>query len=196
MTEALLSLARLSVTSPREGMRALLNMNLDRRVLWPAMWLVVALSSVLYNVAMYVAPPSAGTTPLLPTSPFLLAALTGGVLVLSVFALHYLGRMFGGVGGFSGSLLAVVWTQVLMLMAQVVQIGLLFLSPGLGNLFGLGVGVMAIWLFVNFVAELHAFRSLGLVFAGIVGASIGVVFGLSILLAIVAVILGIDPQNV
>ena len=57
MTEALLSLARLSVSSPREGMRTLLNLNLDRRVLWPAMWMVVALSSVLYNLAIWIAPP-------------------------------------------------------------------------------------------------------------------------------------------
>ena len=196
MTEALLSLVRLSVSSPREGMRTLLNLNLDRRVLWPAMWMVVALSSVLYNLAIWIAPPAAGANLILPTSPFLLAALTGGVLVLSVFALHYIGRMFGGVGNFSGSLLTVVWTQVLMLMAQLVQLVLLFVAPMIGNLFGLGVGIMAIWLFVNFVAELHGFRSLGLVLAGIIGASIGVIFGLSLLLALVAVFLGVDPQNV
>lgn len=196
MTEALISLARLSVSTPREGMRALLNMDLERRVLWPAMWVVVALSAVLYNLAVWIAPPPPGTQLLMPTSPFLLAALTGGVLVLSVFALHYIGRMFGGIGHFSGSLLVVVWTQVLMLMAQVVQLVLLFVAPFIGNMFGLGVGIFAIWLFVNFVAELHGFRSLGLVLAGIVGAGIGVIFGLSILLAIVAVILGVDPQNV
>lgn len=196
MIQTLLSLARMSVATPRDGIRALLDMKLDRSILWPAMWFVVAMSAVLYNVAIWIAPPVAGTPTILPSSPFLLAALTGGVLVISVFGLHYFGRMFGGVGHFSGSLLVVVWTQILMLLAQLVQIALLLLSPPLGNLFGLGVGLMAFWLFVNFVAELHGFRSLGLVFAGIIGASFGIIFGLSLLLALAALIFGIDPQNV
>lgn len=197
MFDSLIPLARLTIRDPKEGITAVLSLGFDRNVLWPALAVIVALSVILSKAANLIAPVANVESAMnIPQSPLLLAAVLGGLLALTVFCIHYIGRSFGGEGRFSESLTAVVWLQLLLLMAQVLQFVLLAISVGLANFFSLALGVFSMWLFVNFVTVVHGFRSLLNVFIVIVIATFGVGIGLSILLSIVALSLGLDVQNV
>lgn len=81
-------------------------------------------------------------------------------------------------------MLVVVWLQLLMLGVQVAQLLALVVLPPLAGLIGLIGFVGFVWLMVNFIAELHGFRSLGLVFGGIIVTFIAAAFVLAILLAL------------
>jgi hypothetical protein len=97
-------------------------------------------------------------------SPFRAAVLQWAFLALSVVLIHRVGRAFGGTGGFADALLIVVWLQCLTLVLQVVQLVANLLSPALAGIIGLAGFGLFLWLMTNFIAELHGFRSRGLVF--------------------------------
>ncbi len=196
MFSQILPLARLTMTNPQEGAGAVLSLGLDRSVLWPALGAIVALSVILSSLAVGIAPSDTPSGFGLPQSPIVLAVVMTGGLVLTVFCLHYIGRSFGGRGGFTESLTIVIWLQLILLMAQVVQLALLVVSFGFANMFGIAIAIYGMWLFVNFVAVVHGFKSLLNVFAGILVATFGVIFGLSIFATIVALVLGLDVSNV
>jgi hypothetical protein len=58
---------------------------------------------------------------------------------------------------------------------------------GFAGIGGIAALALFLWLFVNFVAVLHGFPSLLLVFVGIVVSAFAVVFGLSLILALIGV---------
>jgi hypothetical protein len=81
--------------------------------------------------------------------------------------------------------LVVVWLQLLMLGVQVAQLLALIVAPPISGLIGLVGFIGFTWLMVNFIAELHGFRSLGLVFGGIILTFIAAAFVLAILLGLI-----------
>lgn len=196
MFEQIIPMTRQTIANPQEGIGTVLSLGLDRSVLWPALAVIIALSVILSNVALVFSPQNSAPTFNLPQSPFLLAMVMAIGLVLTVFCTHYIGRAFGGSGRFTESLTIVIWLQTILLIAQIVQLGLLMISFGLANLFGIVVAVFGLWLFVNFVAVVHGFNSLLNVFAGIIVSTFGVLFGLSIFSALLMLILGLDIQDV
>ncbi|MEM6324694.1 MAG: hypothetical protein AAF748_13455, partial [Pseudomonadota bacterium] len=52
------------------------------------------------------------------------------------------------------------------------------------------------WLMSNFVAELHGFSSLGMVFLMVLASAAAVLVGLIIFMSIIAALLGFEPPNV
>jgi hypothetical protein len=70
---------------------------------------------------------------------------------------------------------------------QVLQVLLLFILPSLSDALALAAFVISFWLLTVFVAELHGFTRLGMVFLGIVATLVGLAVGLAILLSFMGI---------
>jgi Yip1 domain len=178
----LLQMARETVRRPREGARALMRLNLPMSARWTALMLMAVLSAVFthLSIAAMPLPDQAGMEGVIAT-PMRTAALQVVMLVVLVQAVYRLGRWRGGSGSFADAMLLISWLQFILLVLQVVQIALLVLLPPVGELLGLVGLVLFLWLLTNFTAELHGFRSLLLVFLGIIAALVSLAFLLSLL---------------
>ena len=97
------------------------------------------------------------------------------------------GRWRGGRGELADSVILVAWLQFIQLLIVVVQLVVLVALPVLAPIVEVGAVLIFLWLLVNFVAEMHGFRSLGMVFLGIVLTFVLAVFGMTILLMLIGV---------
>lgn len=190
MLPEMIALARATVEDPRGGAARVLRLDIGRGTWIEALLFIAVASVIVSNLADAVmAARGVATTPSpLFANPVVTAVLMSVLLIGSAIAVHGVGRAFGGVGDLDGALAITAWLQILMLAVQVVQLGVAVLLPGLAAIIGLLALGLFIWLFINFVAELHGFQSLGLVLAG----SVGAVFAIAFVLTIILAILGVD----
>lgn len=186
LSDRLSALARLTLSDPRRAARVLLAEGVPTRARSAGLLLVAVVSALLASLQAF-----EGTGPMDPlsafmlSSPFRAAVMQWLFLALSVVLVDRVGRAFGGRGSFADALLVVVWLQLLMLVLQVAQLVVTFVSPVLAGLLGLaGFGVF-LWLMTTFIAELHGFASRGLVFLGMVLTCLATGFVLGILLILI-----------
>ncbi|MDJ0859858.1 MAG: Yip1 family protein [Dinoroseobacter sp.] len=182
----LLSLVLESIRNPREAAATILNFAPSRDVLLQLLALVVVLSVLFGQVGVVLL--GGGLSDGALTGPIVLSPLTAafvqfGLLVMLVISIHSIGRAFGGTGSFEETLLLVTWLQFILLCLQIIQLAALVLVPPLGGLIGLLSVGLFLWLLVNFVAVIHNFRSLGLVFAGVLISAFAIIFALSLILS-------------
>lgn len=190
VVQDVLQLARLSLMAPQEAARKLLTLTIPRQLLWQMMALVVVLSVLLAWVNLALTPSNLEVVgaDILGPSPFSFVLLVAGSMIIMVFGVWLIGRLFGGSGRFDDVLLLVIWLQALMLLLQIVQSVLILVLPGLAGIAGLlSLGLLA-WLLTNFTAVAHGFSSLGRVFVMI----IAVFFGISLGFSLILVMLGIE----
>lgn len=178
----LLQAARFTVQDPRAGARAIMAMGLPMGARWLALAFAAIGSTLLTVVAVRLSP--MGSEPAVAevlSRPIPLAVMQAVVLVVAINLIHWIGRSGGGRGSFADALVLMVWLQVILMLLQVAQLLLELVFPPAAEVLGLVGLALFLWLLTNFVAELHGFKSLGRVFAGIIGT----VFGLSFALALV-----------
>lgn len=189
----ILSLLDLTIRDPKAAAEQVLSLDLSREFLWSALVLVTVVSVLLVKLMQAVLPQSEGALVLpFQNSPLLFALVMWGSLVLLVFSVHYIGQMFGGSGRFNQSILVVAWLQFLLLAWQVLQFFVGFVSIVVSALLGLAFMIYWIWIMASFVAVLHRFQNRVLVLVGMVVSLFGVMTCLSLVLSIVAVILGVE----
>ena len=182
-TDALKELALETIQSPRTAAKKIISLHLSRDVLWSGLFLVACINSIIYSFSLFL-----GDTSALPTlfrNPVLFFTLISGVHVLTVHGFYWTGRALGGQGDLGDLLALLVWLQGLRAIAQAVMFVLMLVSPITGQLFSLGVGVLGLWITVNFITE--ALRLPGLMrgVGVIVLAAVGIIFGLAILIGMI-----------
>ena len=188
----LLRMARDTVANPREGAETVLALGLPHRALWLSFALVIVLSMLLGDILYLVAdiPQGGPLTGPMGASPLVMGALQAGFLYLMAHAITMIGRMFGGTGRFEEALTLIVWLQFIFLCVQVVQlIALIALPPVAGLITILALGLF-LWLLVNFIAALHGFTSLGLVFVMTILSAFALLFGLSLVMTMLGLTFG------
>ena len=170
--EALLPLARQTLTQPRQAAETLLAMNVPKTALWPGFFLMVILSVLLMYVAQSsdLAIASGGMTP----SPFVMMLATCAISLAYVVSLWKIGQAMGGKGSFEDALLLTVFVQAILFAAQIVELLLTLVVPPIGVVFSLVLIFAAVWININFVAALHGFPSLMKAFGVLLLASLGV----------------------
>lgn len=180
-------LGRLTLQSPAEGARAVINLGLSRNDLWLSLALVTVLSVLLMVL-------STGTVMVLPlgvdplyVSPIGYGGIMGSGLVLLVFAIHYTGQALGGKGTFSESLAVVVWLEVMSLALRLVQVLVDLISTGLAAVIALGAAVFLFWCLIRFTDEVHQFNSVGKSILTLVLALVGISVGITIILTFIGV---------
>jgi len=182
----LLRMARDTVTSPREGAEEVLKLGLPRQILMVFFLLIVVLSALLGEVVSLIASAGAPEEPQINAIP--LAIIQAFILLGIAFAATRIGQAFGGIGKFEDALALVIWLQFIILCVQVIQIVAFIVVPPLAGLVTvLSVGLF-LWLLVNFIATMHGFTSLGMVFVMTIVSGVVILFGLSLLLTL----LGLD----
>ena len=189
----LLQLVTQTLRRPKLAAETVLDFELDRHSLWAALGLVSVVSVLFTKFTMLFVPAEmiVDEGPF-PGSPLLLGLVIWGLLVLSVFITHYVGKVFDGKGQLDQSLKTVIWMQVVLLFLQVVQIGLFLISPVIAILFGWLGALYVFYVFLEFVRTLHKFRSLGLVFAGAIVSLIGLMFGIALAIGLIAAVFGLE----
>lgn len=187
LTGRITALAELTLRDPRQAVSDLLAeaVPLQARVL--GLVLVSVLAAALSSIQIGVQ--AVSVDPLivaLTANPLRAAVLQSVSLGLTVLMIHGIGRAFGGRGNLPDALLIVVWLQFLMLGAQLLQLVTELLSPALAGVVALLSLGLFLWLMTSFIAALHGFRSLGLVFIGLIASALG--FGFVIVVAVVAML--------
>lgn len=181
----LLSLARLTLHNPREGAARVMALALPMQTRWAALVLMAVLSTLLLHLTFAMQP--ADIKALFGealASPLRMAMLQAVFMLVSVVAIYQIGRWRGGRGRFEDALILVVWLQFLLLGLQAAQLLASLVAPLLADLIGLATLALFFWWLTNFVAELHGFKSLVLVFVGVVLTLVFLVLVLAFVLAI------------
>jgi len=191
----LLRLARETVSNPREGAATVLSFAPERQALWLMFALVIVLSLLLREfVAVFAGFPLDGPiTGPMQGSTLMLGLVMAGFLYLTMHAVHRIGQFFGGTGSFEETALLVIWLQFILICLQVIQIAALFILPWpwLAGLITIVAIALYVWLLVNFIAVLHGFTSLGMVFVATLLSAFALLFAFSLVLSLLG--LGVAP---
>lgn len=185
---SILAMVWRTVKNPREGAAEVLSLGIPREALWTVLALVVVLSILLAQVMSLLVLSGGGAI----AGPISIGPLATGfiqilLLILMVFAIYWIGKAVGGTGSFEEALLLVSWLQFIMVCLQAVQTVFVLILPPMATLIGVLGLALFLWLLTNFIAVLHNFRSLPMVFMMIILSAFGIAFGLSIILALIGV---------
>ena len=160
---------------------------LPQHVLWMMLALVVAISVLLGQGSLLVSSSGGMLTNPYLANPLVMFVVQMAVLVVMIFATFHIGCWMGGMGGFGPTIALVTWLQFVLVCLQAVQTVALFVVPPFADVLGIAGLVLFLWLFTNFVAVLHGFKSLGLVFVMILMSAFGVTFVISLVLTILGI---------
>ena len=184
--------AILTVRDPKAGLGSVMAYRLGNRELAEAAALVSILGAIIAALMLAFTPADSDDVMLTPArSPMVLALFQIATIFVSAYLLYFVGRLFGGDGTFGACLTASIWLQVILLLVQILQLVLMFIIPFLATLAYLAAILLVVYLSVSFVKEVHGFRSLFAVSAGVIGT----MFVLAMVIAFLMAMFGIVPQQ-
>jgi len=174
-------LAIFSIREPRNGLRHVLDLGFRIRSVFETALLVSIMGTLLSVATIRLSPTNLDAFALTVVSApafFTMVQLLTMAIVSTV--LYWAGRIFGGKGNFTECMTAIVWLQVILLLFQIAQFVAQIILPFLGFVVTLLGFVAAFYLIVNFVKEVHGFRSGIAVVAGIliIFLGTGVIIGM------------------
>ncbi len=178
------NLAVLTVTRPADAARALVAMQFPREVLWTALFLAVILNTLLYSVSNMLAP-APSPFPALFAIPAVYLVIIGTGLVLSIYSIHWIGRMMGGQGSLNDVMTLIVWLQYMRIAVQVATLVLAVTIPVLAALLVLAASLMGLWIMLNFVDQGLRLDSLGRAAVVLIGSVFAIAVLVSVLLTLV-----------
>jgi hypothetical protein len=185
-TERLGEIARLTLSDPEQGGRALLALNPPMDVRWTAMGAAI-LSGVVVAYLLPVLAGQAGSV----ISPFGAAGVQAAANLVAVVLMTTVGRAFGGQGQFPDAVLLVAWLQALMVGVQAVQLVALLILPPLAGIITILAISLFFWLLTGFVQAMHGFQSRLMVLFGVLGSMFAAAFVVSFIL----ILFGFDPTG-
>lgn len=191
----LIQLVIQSVTQPAQAAQRVFALQIPREGLWTGLALAVVLNALLFHL-MNVMFPGPSILPAVMTAPIVYLAIVGAGLTASVYVMLSLGRWMGGTGTFEDMMKAVIWLQILRVLAQGLSLVLVLTIPFLAAIFTLGVTIWGLYVTVMFLNEAHRFnaplRAAGL----LVLTAFAVAFTLSFVLTLMGGPALEIPQNV
>lgn len=184
-----MGLVAMTLRDPRGAARAILRIPLSLQGRWLLLALMAVLSALLMQVLQAMLPPpvAADGTVLEPVGPFVWAGMVAVGMVLTSLLVFAVGRWRGGKGELPDAVILIAWLQFIQLLVVGLQVVLLAVLPfavPVAEIVGL---LLFLWLLVNFVAEMHGFRSVGMVFLGVIITFVGFVFAMTLVLMLVGV---------
>jgi hypothetical protein len=183
-----------TIQSPRTAAQKIISLYLSRDVLWSGLVLVACINSIIFSLSLLISDTSA--LPPLLRNPVMFFMLVTGLQVLSVHGFYWGGRALGGSGDLGDLLSLMVWLQFLQAAANAVLFFVLLISPGIEAFLSLGVGILGLWITLNFITEALQLPGLLHAVGVLILATVGIAFGLVILAAMIGLgALGV-PTNV
>ena len=188
----LFGMALQSVPEPRKVARDVFAFPAARNTLWTLLALILVAMTFLSVISSMLCPVDAAQAGALFADPIMTGIAQASSAVLMTFGIFWIGRAAGGTGSFDQALLTVIWIHFVLFILQIGVLALAVFAPGLSVLLMVMSIVMMFWLLSHFVAEMHGFRSAGVVFVGILMVLVVMTVVLSLLLAILGVGVGIE----
>lgn len=187
MFNRLFQLARLSLRDPKRGAAAVLEIRLPLQEAVELSVLVVLLGAILSSIYLdFDAGIDEDQAVSIFAQPVVFAAFQGAILFAVVIATYLIGRMVGGRGDFTGTIVIMAWLQFIMLLFQLLQVVAAFLAPAMDGFLAIVSIVLFFWLFANFVKVLHGFQSVFKVLAGTFMAMVAIFAGVAAIIASLA----------
>jgi len=186
----LLRLTVEALQSPKRTLRVVLDFVITMPELLQITAFIVALSTILTALTPV---PSDMTIPVvkwLYANALILFAIQYAVFIGLACVMTVVGHLFSGHGTFKEALTAMVWLQFIVFGISLVQLLFAVILPQINVIIFLFSVMAIVHLTVAFIMEVHGFNNAVLVFAGIVGTFIGLVFSL----VFIFVLLGITPE--
>lgn len=185
--QTLFALARQTVTDPIEGARAVMALRLPT----PLRWMLLAAAILVSVILLYSLPVLTGQAAEMP-APWVFAAGQFALNVVVVCLVAFVGRAFGGTGGFDDALLLMAWLQAVTVGFLLLQLVMIMVMPALNFVVTIASVIISMWMLTGFICALHGFRSQALVLVGGVMVFTITTFVLSVLL----LLLGVDFSGV
>lgn len=177
-------LALLSITNPAQAARDVMALNLGRETLWLGLALAVVLNALLHGLSNLAFGPMSMPLPGMPVSVVGYGALMAGGLVLTILAVHRVGRWLGGQGSFGDVMALIVWMQLLLVVVQAVTLVLALTIPILSALLALAANLVALYVFLHFIDQAHRLGSLMQAAGVLVLSILAIAFSLFVLLSL------------
>lgn len=177
---SLRALVVLSLSDPAEAARRVIAFQAPREALWTALFLAAVLNTLIATLSHLVQPVES-----LMLSPAVHLAITVLFAVSSVFAVHVVGRFFGGNGVFEAVLAVFVWLQILQVLLQAFAFFLSLVFPSLELLVLLISVVLGLYISVHFVDQAQALGSPMKAAGVLIVSSIALAFIMSFLLVLI-----------
>jgi len=184
MTPDIRAMVVTTLTNPAQAAREVLALNLPMNVGWMALVAVSAINAAIYGITDFFIPEPPDGMVLFRLSPVVYFLLLVPALSIAVFALFWVGRALGGTGDVQQMLALTAWLQFVRAVAQVLALVLQAIFPVMAVLFALGIMIWGTWIAANFVNEGHQLGSPLKAFGVIIGAGIGVILTLSVLITL------------
>lgn len=191
MTLTLRDLFLQTLRDPSQAAALILETPLNRGAIYTALLAGAALNSVVTGVSLQMFP-LPQEWPGFLSSPLVYFALVAGGLLVFTHLLTWAGRTLGGVGEVDDLLKLMVWMQFVRVALQVIGLVLTVLLPLFGGIYGIAVAALSIWIVLHFVKAGHALSSLGSAALVLFITFVGLIVGLSLLLALT----GLGPMGV
>ncbi|OUS21824.1 hypothetical protein A9Q95_01805 [Rhodobacterales bacterium 59_46_T64] len=180
-----------SLSNPSAAAARIIGMKLSRDVLWSGFLLTVVLNVLVVTLLTPPPPPNAlqpdemQMMVRLFNAPVMLALMSGGVFVILIFLLDWVGRIIGGNGDFGDILAAITWIQVLTLLSRIVIIALLYIVPAIASLALIAIWGLTLWITLHFLKVAHGFANLGQAVATLLFTTFGLAFGILTFLTLI-----------
>ena len=185
--QGLLRLVGRTVTDPAGVAQELMRRNYETQTLWMGLLLVSVLSVLLLAVSNALLPTSVPEGAVV-LSPFAYGAIIAASIVLLVYAVHLVGRLFGGTGTFPQTMVLMIWLQVVAMAVQVAQILAMLILPPLAGMVSLAGAFLMLYCLMQFINALHGFDSL----VKAIGVFVVAVIAIGLFLAVVLSLVGVN----
>ncbi|MGJ8583201.1 MAG: Yip1 family protein [Marinosulfonomonas sp.] len=175
-----------TLRNPRAGARHVMAVTMERQDRWLVLALMVILNTIIAEIFLLLMGAQDAAMFPIPAlnSPLVLSFVQVGAMFLLAIGIDVVGRRFKGTGTLDQAILLIAWLQFIMICIQVVQLVIFAVAPPIGALVSLISLIIMAWLLTVFVAELHGFQSLGVVFLCIIAGIFTFSIGVAILLAL------------
>lgn len=188
----------LTLRQPGVAARSILLRQWPNEAIWTGLFLAVILNALFFGVLGLILPDSSELAmfDMSLESPGLSLMVSALRSVLFAAMLTLGGRWLGGTGHFMSILSLLVWDQLLQLALMSVAVVVMLISPQLGNMVFLVIGLVLLFVLLNFVNEAHGFASLWRAFAVVLMASMVMFFAMIFIVGLLGPAnLGL-PENV
>ncbi len=182
-------LAGLSLRDPAQAARDLMALNLSRAVLWRVLTVSAILNTILFSLSNMLFPVPM-PLPVVFATPYLYLIFTLAGLVLSIHAIHWVGRRLGGSGSLGDVMVVMVWMQLLRVLVQVAVLVAMLVAPMLSGVLAIAATLAGIWIILHFVDQAHRLNSLGRSAFVLVASTLAIALGLSLILTLLGGVAG------
>ena len=172
-----------TIQAPRRTAERILALDLPMHTAWEALALSV-LATVILMVGLVLGTPRIPSDPgqstmaTLYSGPFAVAIGQSINSVLVVFAVLWIGRLFGGQGRLKGAVTLVAWHQIFLLCLALASVLIGALIPPIQTLLFFVLLGFFFYVLAQFICALHGFKSGLLVLAGVIGIYFAILLAL------------------